>query len=414
LGQDSDRSWQRTGSKPASLEPAVRIGQLIESIPASSGGTTTAFLGTLSALEAAGADHWLALTLRPAPDDPAWARINAAPDRWRLASSAGKLRPGDLARLATDVIRAGEIDVLHIHGLWCADHLPAAAACARAGVGLVWEPHGMLMGEAMARGALKKRAFLALGGARALRTAGSLLFVTAEERDHSVLPRGIGPDRRDVVPLAVEGPHEPIDAARRSAARAWAGLPPGAPVIAFMGRLHPVKRIELLFEAFALVKDREARLLIAGGGDDEYARSLRARAAELGLGERVSWTGWVRGEDKWRVLACADALSLQSVHENFGFVAVEALLAGAMPVLTDNLALSGELAGAELAIVTPPAPDALAAGLQRALDGRDAPGLLARGGAYVGEHYSPAAVGRRLMTIYQRVASPAHASGARA
>lgn len=390
----------------------MRVGQLIQAIPQSSGGTTTAFLGTLAALSAAGIP-WRAFAQRPAPGDAALDRVAERPEAWTLAERAGVTRPGDLGRAAASAIARGDIDVLHIHGVWCADYLVAAKACRRAGVPYVWQPHGMLLTEAVAQKRWKKELFLAMGGRAALRAASSVLFVTGDEREHSPLPSGVDAERRDVVPLAVEMPGASADSAMRRRARERFGLPLDAPVVSFMGRLHPVKRIDMLIEAVAGVSrgGKPAHALIAGGGDAALEASLRAQAARLGLAERVRFAGWVNGEDKWLALAAGDALSLQSVHENFGFVAVEALCVGTLPVLTSNLSLAAELSAAGLCVVAEPSASGLGEALGAALE-RDGAGLQACGAGYVAANYSFEAIGGRLGAVYERCLQRVGAAGA--
>lgn len=383
----------------------MRIGQLIQAVPQAAGGTTTAFLGTLASLSAAGLE-WRAFTQRPSADDPVRAQISVRAGHWTLADRSGAVRPGDLGAKVADAIAKREIDLLHMHGVWCADYLVAARACRRAGVPYVWQPHGMLLTEAVAQKRWKKELFLAFGGRAALARAASVLFVTGDERDHSPLPAGVA--RRDVVPLAVETPSLPVDLALRRRARERFGLPADAPVVCSMGRLHPVKRIEMLLEALAgLTRDgREALLLLAGGGEAEFEARLRERAERLGISGRVVFAGWVRGDDKWLALAAGDVLSLQSVHENFGFVAVEALCVGTLPVLTSNLSLAGELSRAGMCVVAEPTPEGLRAGLAGALARQDPGKTIQDGPAYVGKSFCASAIGGRLLAVYEAASGP--------
>ena len=377
----------------------MRVGQLIQAIPQTAGGTTTAFLGTLDALSAAGLE-WRAFTQRPEASDPVWGQANASLAGWTFAQRAGGVRAGDLGTRVAAAVARGEIDVLHIHGVWCADYLVAARACRRAGVSYVWQPHGMLLTEAVAQKRWKKEVFLALGGRAAIRGASAVLFVTQQERDHSPLPAGSG--RREVVPLAVEMPPMAVDAALRARARTRFGLPADAPVVCFMGRLHAVKRVEMLVEAMVGLSHggRDAHLLIIGGGEADAEARLGELARRLGVSDRVKFAGWVRGEDKWLALAAGDVLSLQSVHENFGFVAVEALGVGTLPVLTENLSLAGELSGVGLCVVGGATPAELRTAIGEGLDRQASGRVLQVGAAYVAANYSGRAIGGRLKAVY--------------
>lgn len=395
----------------------MRVGQLIQSVNVEAGGTSTAFLGTLDALRSVPGVEVRAISTEPPAGDPCRAGIEARRGEWRLAGGQGSgLRAGALGRLAAEEVRSGGLDVLHIHGLWSPDLLAAARACAAAGVAYVWEPHGMLVREAYAQKRLKKELFMAAGMRAALRGAAALAFVTAEERDHSLVPSGIGPERLHVVPLPVADPPWEGTPERRAAARARFAIPGGAPCVVFMGRLHHVKRVDMALRAAAVLsKSRpETRVLVVGGGEEKDAAALKALAASLGLEERAVFAGWLRGEDKWLALAAGDVLTLNSVHENFGYVAVEGLRVGTTPVLTSNLALALDLGprGAGLAEIAEPDEASLAAAYERALAPARQRTSLERGPAWVAEHLSARAVGARLMAVYASVVPSAAGRGA--
>ncbi len=102
--------------------------------------------------------------------------------------------------------------------------------------------------------------------------------------------------------------------------------------IVYIGRLEfEGKGLDLLLDAWNRVHDQIAgRLVIAGAGLEE-AR-VRREVTRRGLDDRVHFAGWVRGEDKARLLSGARAVAVPSRIETFGIVAVEAF-AAATPVV---------------------------------------------------------------------------------
>ena len=102
--------------------------------------------------------------------------------------------------------------------------------------------------------------------------------------------------------------------------------------VVYIGRLEfGGKGFDLLLEAWRRIAERvEGRLVIAGEGHDEDR--IRREVARLGLTDRVRFVGWVRGEEKGRLLAGARVVAMPSRVETFGIVAVEAL-ATATPVV---------------------------------------------------------------------------------
>lgn len=399
----------------------LRVAHVIQSVDDRSGGTSSAFLEVMASLAAQPDLAPVAYTTRPADTDAAAAAIRACPERWCLADSVGRtLAAGALGRLLSADLARGGIDVLHLHGLWSPDLLAAARAARRAGVPCVWQPHGMLLGHALAQKALKKRIFMRFGLAAALRAAAAYVFCSVGERDHSVLPAGSDPGRRHVVFLPVTIPAGEADIPRfRAEGRAAFALPSDAPVLAFLGRLHPVKRLELALHAFAAAAPKlpaGATFALFGSGDEAYARSLRDLAASLGVADRVRFPGWISGDDKWRALAAADALILCSLHENFGYTVPEALGVRTPVVMTDNLSLAPDVAAASarspsgpFAHVTPPDPAPLAEAIARALT---APVSLAAGASarrWVLDTFAPTAIGSQLAVLYRSL--PGAAAG---
>jgi glycosyltransferase involved in cell wall biosynthesis len=107
------------------------------------------------------------------------------------------------------------------------------------------------------------------------------------------------------------------------------------PVFVYLGRLKRYKRLDLALEAFARVAAHhpEARLVIAGEGSHRPA--LERRAEDLGLGDRVEFTGWVSDEDKWALLRRAWALVYTSPKEGWGIGSLEAQRVGTIALVSD-------------------------------------------------------------------------------
>ncbi len=112
-------------------------------------------------------------------------------------------------------------------------------------------------------------------------------------------------------------------------------LRPGRPpVIGAMGRLHEVKRFGLLIDAAGRLRDAgvEFTLRIAGEGPERAA--LEAQVANLDLGDRVAFDGWI--DDPQAFLSGVDLFAMTSRYESFGLVLVEAMAAG-VPVVSADI-----------------------------------------------------------------------------
>ncbi len=113
-----------------------------------------------------------------------------------------------------------------------------------------------------------------------------------------------------------------------------------APTVVYLGQLHPIKRIDVLIDAFAQVRAalREARLEVIGA-PSSHGDALRERAARLGLGGSVAFRGLIPEEQKGRALASADVFALLSASEGLPITPLEALACGTPVVLSPGCGL---------------------------------------------------------------------------
>ena len=101
-----------------------------------------------------------------------------------------------------------------------------------------------------------------------------------------------------------------------------------------LARLVTRKRLDVLLEAMHTLADARTRLTILGDGPERPR--LEQRARDLGLAERVTFTGYVTEAAKHRALAEADIFVLASAHEGFGLVYLEAMQHG-LPIVAARL-----------------------------------------------------------------------------
>ena len=388
--------------------PLLTALHITESIPASAGGTSLAFVELIEALRTQPTVRPFACSQALPPSDPALTWItHHEPGLWHWTSPRGKFLPGGLARDARALIDQLRPGVVHLHGLWCPDVVAAALHAQSRGIPTCWHPHGMLVREALSRSAIKKAIFKRLGLARALGNAAACIFATQGEldgSDHAMLGAAT---LREVIPLPVKMEIGLEDRpALRAAGRARLNLPDAAPVTVFVGRLHPVKRVDLTLAAFAHARAtvKGAHLLLVGDGEPEYTAMLRRHAAELGITPAVTFAGWQSGRHKWQCLCAADALIINSEFENFCYALVEALIAGTPVVMTNNLAMAPQAASAGAGVTAPADPVSLGDALARLLLSADAPAAGARGRSWVAANFSRGAVGEKLAALYATIA----------
>lgn len=134
-----------------------------------------------------------------------------------------------------------------------------------------------------------------------------------------------------VIPHGVDLPDEFPD---RGQSRIDWQLQEDEKAIIALGRIHPVKGLELLIQAASLLVDsgNNIKLLIAGQGEPNYLRQLKSLAIKENLAERCRFVGQVDGHEKWSLLGAGDLFVHLSTGESFGVSIGEALGAG-LPVL---------------------------------------------------------------------------------
>jgi glycosyltransferase involved in cell wall biosynthesis len=131
-----------------------------------------------------------------------------------------------------------------------------------------------------------------------------------------------------------------------------------------VSRLHALKRLDLLVEAAALMKNRSLRILIAGEGE-ERAR-LEDRMTALGLRDRVFLLGPISDAELVDHYARCRAVYFAPWNEDYGFVTLEAFRSGKAVITTPDSGGPSELVEHEVnGLVAPPTADGIAEALDR-------------------------------------------------
>lgn len=356
---------------PAAAEPRVAF----VSSHAGLGGSERYLELLLAALDRAFVDRVVFLE-----DGPAVARLQGLghPVRVVPAGRRAGLVAG-AARLRRE-LRGRRPDVVHANGVKAA--LVAGLGLAGTGIPVLWVKHDFSWDGRPAR-------LVARGCGEVVGVSEAVLHTL---RDGT---RGRRAPKLTVVPNGIPEPE--ADAARGREALRALGAGDGDGVVLLLGRLHPAKgQIELVEAAPSLLAQAPgARIVLAGGEDPHqpaYARRVRARVSELGLGEQVLLAG--HRQDALDLIAAARAVVVPSVRdeqgmgrEGFGLVGVEALALGT-PVAGYADGALPEVLGDAAALVSPGDRDALAAAITRLLtDGPWREGLARRGRRRFEERY---------------------------
>lgn len=106
-------------------------------------------------------------------------------------------------------------------------------------------------------------------------------------------------------------------------------------IILYVGRLVYEKGIQHLIAAMPKILSNyyDSKLIIGGSGG--MLDELKAEVANLGLNNKVYFTGYLDSKKVQKMYKCADVAVFPSTYEPFGIVALEAMLAGVPTVVSD-------------------------------------------------------------------------------
>ncbi len=221
-------------------------------------------------------------------------------DRVRIRGIGG---PRTLARL-TRILRRERPDIVHTHLVHADFHGLVAARLARVPV-LVSTKHGFNPFREGRLFAFADRTVARLADVHIAISGGLARYLADRE--------GFDPATFEIVHYGIEPGPAPAP-------------PPGAPRLAIVGRLIPIKGHDVLFRALAAVRGDVPGLTLEVAGDGPLDAELRATVSRLGLDDVVSFVGRVAPVAP--VYERAEVVVVPSHGEGFGMVALEAMERG--------------------------------------------------------------------------------------
>jgi glycosyltransferase involved in cell wall biosynthesis len=235
-------------------------------------------------------------------------------------------------------------DAVIVNGLWQYHSFASWRALHGTATPYYVFPHGMLdpwFRRRFPLKHLKKWLYWPWADYRVLRDARAVLFTCEQER--LLAPRSFALYRAHGMVTGL-GTHPPPEVSAQEFLGRWPQLN-GKRRLLFMGRIHPKKGCDLLLEAFAatLAHDPQWRLVMAGPDEQGWQRTLAARAAALGVADRVVWTGMLRDAQKWSAFSAAEVFALPSHQENFGIAVAESLACGVPALLSQEVNIWREI-----------------------------------------------------------------------
>jgi len=212
-------------------------------------------------------------------------------------------------------------------------------------------------------GAAKSALYLRLE--RALARVSDCLIGVSQATVDELVRLGVAPPARfRVVRLGLDLDRLAVpDEELRRGVRAQLGLGEDEVLLVFVGRVVPIKRLDLLIGALALARGSGRRLRLAIAGDGDVRAELERQAAALGVADAVHFLGYRR--ELRPLFAAADVAVLSSDNEGTPVSLIEAAAAG-LPAVATDVGGVREVVGEEGGVLVPPGDaEALASALLR-------------------------------------------------
>lgn len=232
------------------------------------------------------------------------------------------------------------------------------------------------------------------------------IVAVSEQVRRELVELGVAPGNKiEVISLGLE--LEPFLTAEREAGkfRAELELDHRDRLVGIVGRLFPIKNHRLFLDTAARVAAADNHVRFAIVGDGILRGELEDRTRELGIADRVVFTGW--RQDLPRIYADLDLLVVSSDNEGTPVSAIEAM-ASARPVVGTRVGGVPDLVqdGVTGYLVPPGDPGALAAAILRVLEARDRAIAMGQAGRQVArEKYSVERLISDTESLYNRLAA---------
>jgi D-inositol-3-phosphate glycosyltransferase len=188
-------------------------------------------------------------------------------------------------------------------------------------------------------------------------------------------------------------------------ARRQLGLGDGDRILLFVGRIEPLKGVDILLGAAAQIESASDCFVIVIGGDstarNEVAH-LRSLAVQLGIAERVMFLGPVDHERLPMFYSAADVCVVPSFYESFGLVALEAMACGTPVVASRVGGLTGTVRDGETGYLIPwRCPEPFAERIELLLGNEELRSAFGRSAREAVERYRWGNVAEAVLTIYR-------------
>ncbi len=261
--------------------------------------------------------------------------------------------------------KMGDFDIVHIHDARSFQGISASFFSQLKDIPYIFQPHGSYLtsidgsshnslGKKIAKTSLDN-----LVSDRVFKKASKVIALTETEA-LAYRQAGVAADKVIVIPNGLSSA-EYHNLPLKGIFKAKFNIETQSRIVLYVGRIHKTKGIDLLINAFFLLKKKlsgtNVQLVIAGP-DDGYLAEAKTLVISLGLSDSVLFTGFLDKEDKLAALVDADVFVTPS-FSGFPVTFLEACSVGT-PIVTTTLGDSMPWIDNDVGFVTKPTADDLA------------------------------------------------------
>lgn len=228
-------------------------------------------------------------------------------------------------------------DIIHIH-----EHRTFLAVfvhyyAKKYGIPFVLQSHGSILPFFQKQGL--KRVFDYIFGDRILNDASKVIALSETEAEQ-IKKMGVDEDKIAIVPNGINL-IEYDNLPKKGEFRKQYSIPDNEKIVLFLGRIDPIKGLDLLIAAFSNLASEinNVRLVIAGP-DNEYTLTLKKQVQELKIEDKVLFTGPLYDAEKIKAYVDADVYVLPSRYETFPNTVLEACACGTPVIITDRCGIA--------------------------------------------------------------------------
>ncbi len=318
-------------------------------------------------------------------------------ETWIKALPNDAATPYEYSKGIAKYLKNHDYDIYHTNGLWMyCNHITCSVARQKHKPYVI-TPHGMLYPDALHRSYWKKWPLIQLCFRKDIDQANCVHVTCKTEMEHV---RKFGyKGAVAVIPNPANLPDYLQEIVDSKATLLESDRPRK---FGFLGRLHPIKKVENIIYAVAQLPSlQDCELIIMGKGDAEYEQFLHNEVSRLGL-KNVTFYGFVSGREKFENLAQLSCLFVPSDFENFGMIVTEALSVGT-PVMASLGTPWEDLNTYHCGWWTDRSPEQIADVMQQVLDMPVAKllDMGTRGRQLVQTKYTAPMVARQMQAMYE-------------